>query len=264
VLETLREIGRELLRETAAMFRERPPLGGPPPPRGAAGDRTFPVDRRAEEIIISGLGRRGEPLTVISEEAGRVDLHGGGGRLVLVDPIDGSKNAISGIPFYCASIAVASGGRLRDVDLAYVINLVSAEEFHARRSGGAWLDGRPISPQADDVFRLAAYEAQSPGRDIGLLLPLLSRFRKTRCLGAVALDLAYLAAGSISVFVSPAPSRSFDFAAGWLLVEEAGGVMTDLEGRDLGDTPLGLGRTSAIIASGNARLHESALAILRG
>ena len=73
---------------------------------GAAGDRTFPIDRMAEEIIFSELEASGLSLSVVSEEYGLKELHGGG-KKVLIDPIDGSKNAISGIPFYCTSIANA-------------------------------------------------------------------------------------------------------------------------------------------------------------
>jgi myo-inositol-1(or 4)-monophosphatase len=263
MLEALREIGDRLVREIGLASPYRVAAGTPPPPRGAAGDRTFPVDSRAEEIIISGLRATDEALTLISEEAGRLELNGGGGRLVLVDPIDGSKNAISGIPFYCTSMAVAEGARLGDVTIAYVVNLITGEGFHALRGGGAFLNGRLVTTQKDDVFRLTAFEAQTPGRDISRLLPVLSRSRKARCLGAVALDLAYLSAGAVSVFVNPSASRSFDFAAGWLLVREAGGLMTDFEGGGLEEVELGLQRTKAIIASGNSALHEEALELLR-
>jgi myo-inositol-1(or 4)-monophosphatase len=265
VLRVLRDIGGRLSREIR-------PLAGKPQvrlmdmkevPRGAAGDRAYPIDRKAEEIVIEGLEATGEPLTVISEEAGVVELAGGGMR-VLLDPVDGSRNAISGIPFYCTSIAVSSGERIKDITLAYVINLVTGEEFWAEMRKGAFLNGRAISTQKDVVLYLVAYEAQNPGKDIPAMLPLLSRSRKTRCLGATALDLAYLAAGAVSVFITPAPSRSFDFAGGWLLVKEAGGVFTDLEGNSLDEVELGLKRVSPLIASGNEELHREALRLLMG
>jgi myo-inositol-1(or 4)-monophosphatase len=262
VLKVLRDIGARLMRETR-------PLAGKPRvemkevPRGAAGDRAYPIDRKSEEIIIAGLEATGEPLTVISEEAGVVEL-AGGGRTVLVDPIDGSRNAISGIPFYCTSIAVASGQRIKDISLAYVINLATGDEFWAERGKGAFLNAGSISAQKDGVLYLVAYEAQNPGKDIPAILPLLSRSRKTRCLGATALGLAYLAAGAVSVFVTPAPSRSFDFAGGWLLVKEAGGVITDPHGNPLDEVKLGLERASPLMASGNEGLHQEALRLIMG
>lgn len=259
MLKVLRDIGEVLLKEisgTQYLFKE-----ATPPPKGAAGDRTYPVDKKAEEIILRGLEKSGEPLSIISEEAGVLELKGGG-KQVIIDPVDGSKNAISGIPFYCTSIAVARGDRIKDIELAYVINLVNGEEFWAEKTQGAFLNGKPVCTQKDDVLYLIAYEAQNPGRDIQRILKLLSKSRKVRCLGATALDLAYLSAGSVSVFVTPSPSRSFDFAGGWLLVKEAGSIITDIDGNELGEIKLGLKRASSVLASGNRRLQDRALRLL--
>jgi myo-inositol-1(or 4)-monophosphatase len=258
-IEDLREIGRRLMKEMPALKQSpdlRRPLG-----TGAAGDKTFPIDRRAEEIIIAGLDSCGEPCTVISEEAGFVDIKGGGLR-VIIDPVDGSKNAIAGIPFFCTSIAVASGDTLESVFLSYIINLLTGDEFWAEKSSGAFMNGSRIAAQEDDLLYLVSYEAQIPSRDLPHILPLLSGARKTRCFGSTALDLAYLAAGAVSVFVCPAPSRSFDFAAGWLLAKEAGGIVTDTKGKEIPDVTLGLERASPLLASGNAVLHRKALGLL--
>ena len=258
-IDDLRKIGARLLKEVPGLRRAagaKVSLG-----TGAGGDKTFPVDKKAEEIILSGLAALQEPLTIISEEAGAGELLGGGTR-VIIDPVDGSKNAISGIPFYCTSIAVATGDTIGDITLSYVVDLVTGDEFWAERERGAFLNGQRLSAQKDDELYLTAYEAQSPGRDIRLILPLLSRSQKTRCLGATALDLAYVAAGSISVFVCPSPSRTFDFAGGLLLVKEAGGIITDTEGKDISGLRLGLKRSSPVLASGNSGLHNKALSHL--
>ncbi|MDP2167706.1 MAG: inositol monophosphatase family protein [Thermodesulfovibrionales bacterium] len=259
-LKTLREIGKVLLKKIPAVpaFEE-----GDMRPKGAAGDRTYPVDKKAEEIIFEALRLSGEPLSIISEEAGLVELKGGG-KKVLIDPVDGSKNAATGIPFYCTSIAIADGDRIKDIVLAYVINLVNGDEFWAKKGGGAYRNGAPAAPQKDDELRLIAYEAQIPSRDIPAIMPLLSKSRRTRCLGATALDLAYLSSGAVSVFVTPALSRSFDFGAGWLLVRESGGVFTDMEGKGVEEIELGIKRVSAILASANEALHGKALKLLEG
>jgi myo-inositol-1(or 4)-monophosphatase len=261
VLELLRKTGQSLFRELSGVRHTAEVLS-----RGAAGDKTHPVDRRAEEIILSALDAWGEPLTVISEEAGVVEIRGGG-RTVVVDPIDGSRNAVSGIPFYCSSLALAEGECLEDVVLSYIINLANGEEFWAdvredSAPRGSFGSGRPLYTQKDDILRVALFEAQTPGRDIPRMGALLREFRRVRCLGAVALDMAFLAAGSATVFVNPAPSRSFDFAGGWLMVREAGGMVTDLRGDDLGKLRLGLTRESPFMASGNETVHERALALL--
>jgi len=259
MLELLRDIGRKLRSEIEL---PSPGFAEEGLPRGAAGDATHPIDMRAEEIILAGLRASGISMTAISEEAGVVEM-GGGGRRVLIDPVDGSRNAAAGIPFYCSSIAVAEGGRLGDVGLAYVINLVNGDEFWATRGGGAFKNGRRVSTQKDPILRLVAFDAHSPGKEIPLVMPLLSQARKARCFGSTALILAYLAAGGASAFVVPSLSRSFDFAAGWLLVKEAGGVFTDIEGEALDGVELGLKHISTILASANEDIHQRALGLLR-
>ncbi len=182
---------------------------------------------------------------------------------MLIDPIDGSKNAISGIPFFCTSIAIAEGDTIGSVISAYVVNLNTGDEFRAEKGKGAFLNGERVSTQDGEEFSLIAYEAQAPGKDIVRIVPLLGKARKTRCFGATALDLSYVACGAISVFVSPSPSRSFDFAAGGLLVKEAGGIFTDTKGLPVDEVGIGLKKSVPLLASGNERLHRKALELLR-
>ncbi|MDA8084109.1 MAG: hypothetical protein M0024_10680 [Nitrospiraceae bacterium] len=229
---------------------------------GAAGDTTFAIDRVAEDIILTALESLNEPLTVVSEEAGVLDIRGGGQRVV-IDPIDGSKNAVSGIPFFCTSIAVASGDTVGDVVLGYVINLISGDEFWAEKGAGAWMNGERIFGQQGEDFTLVSFEAQHPGEDIQSILPVIKSSVKTRCLGATALDLACIAAGAASIFLSPSPSRSFDYAGGYLLVKEAGGTISDMAGRPIEPVRLGLERSRTLLAAGNERLHEKALGLLQ-
>jgi myo-inositol-1(or 4)-monophosphatase len=256
---TLRKIGKRLLKEIPLI--RQIPSSNAAIGVGAAGDKTFLIDKKAEEIVISGLDETGEALTVISEEAGIKDIRGGG-KKALIDPIDGSKNAISGIPFYCTSVAIADGNTIGDIELAYVVNLISGDEFWATKGKGAFLNDRRIYTQQDDTFYLTAYEAQSPSKDIPRIMPLLSKSRKTRCLGATALDLAYLALGAVSIFVTPSLSRSFDFAGGWLLAQEASGIFTDIQGNSIETLEVSLKKSSSLLVSGNKRLHEKALRLL--
>lgn len=256
---TLRSIGKQLISQIRHIRLK--PFTSHSLGKGASGDKTFPIDKEAEDIIISQLEALKEPLNIVSEEYGYKEISGGG-KSILIDPIDGSKNAITGIPFYCSSIAVADDKTIGSISLAYVINLLTGDEFWAERGKGAFFNGERIYSQIDDVFYLAAYEAQLPKRDIPKIINLLSEARRTRCLGATALDLAYVAYGSMSVFISPAPSRSFDFAGGWLLVKESGGVFTDFNGRCIEDAPIGIQKSVTLLASGNKGLHEKALKLL--
>lgn len=258
-IQNLRNIGKELI-DQIGNIRLKPftsiSLG-----KGAAGDKTFPIDKQAEDIIVSRLEAFKEPLSIVSEEYGHKEILGGG-RYILIDPVDGSKNAITGIPLYCSSIAVADEKTIGSITHAYVINLLTGDEFWAESGKGAFFNGERIYSQMDDFFYLVAYEAQSPKRDIPLIMSLLSEARRTRCLGTTALDLAHVAYGSISVFVSPAPSRSFDFAAGWLLVKESGGIFSDMTGNSIEHIPISLKKSIPLLASANKALHEKALKIL--
>ncbi|GBE06730.1 MAG TPA: hypothetical protein ENG95_05005 [Nitrospirae bacterium] len=259
-IETLRNIGKQLRQEIPPLAVK--PHGTAPIGKGAGGDMTFAVDKKAEEIIFKEIEKLNEPVTLVSEEHGIKDIKGGGPN-ILIDPIDGSKNAVSGIPFFSTSIAIVNGDTLGHISMGYVINLINGDEFWAEKGKGSFLNGVPVRTQEDEVLNVIAYEAQTPKVHIPEILPLLSLFRRTRCLGSTALDLALLAAGAVSVFVAPAPSRSFDHAAGYLLVREAGGIITDLNGEDIDSVPVGIKRTVALLASGNKKLHFKALAALK-
>ncbi len=258
-IDFLREIGQRLkevippLRFSATVDR--------PLKKGASGDRTFEVDQRAENLIIEMLKKRGLSATVVSEEIGELEINGGGDCLV-IDPIDGSKNAVTGIPLFCSSIAVAEGDRVSGLYLSYIINHISGDEFWAERQRGAFLNGRPISTQRSSEIRVIVYETQVPGRDIKRLLPLLSLANRTRCLGSTALDLAFVSSGAASLYVNPAPTRSFDYAAGLLLLKEAGGVFSDLEGNSYEEVKLSMKSTPSMLCSANPEVHERALEAL--
>lgn len=257
-IEVLRRAGWDVYQQIRNM-RVR---GEKPGERGAGGDLTYPVDKTAEDIIIGHLKSLNEPFSIISEEAGIFNINGGTGKTAVIDPIDGSRNASAGVPFYGTSIAVATGECIKDIKYGYIINLVNGDEFWAEKGKGAFMNGERVRTQDDEEMGLISFEAQTPSTDYNKILPVIRKGRKTRCLGAVALDLAYLASGAISVFVNAAHSRSFDYAAGYLLVKEAGGVFTDMEGRDIGEEKLGLKRGATLLASGNQALHEAALKYL--
>jgi myo-inositol-1(or 4)-monophosphatase len=232
--------------------------------KGAGGDRTFPVDKWAEDIIIAELEqahRQGEAFTLISEEAG-VRRFGDGTKIVLVDPIDGSNNAKNGVPFFATAIALLNGDKLSDLAVGYVINLAVEDEFWAIRGQGAYKNGLPIRTPATDVITIVAYEASNPAKDIPRIFPLIAQAKRTRCFGSTALDLAYLASGAISVFATATASRTFDYAAGLLILKEADGVITDLEGTSLENIVVGLERTVPLLASKNDATHVKALNLL--
>jgi myo-inositol-1(or 4)-monophosphatase len=258
-LDIFKQIGKQMCEGISATLKKEGgtvPLG-----RGAGGDKTFPVDKWAEDIIISALEsahREGETFTLISEELG-VRKFGQGNKIVLVDPIDGSNNAKSGIPFFSTSLALLNSDTLDTLSVGYVINLAAGDEFWAVRGKGAFKNGARITTSLVEGIAIVAYEASSPQSDLPRLLPLLAQAKRTRCFGSTALDLSYLASGAMSVFVTATASRAFDYAAGMLILVEAGGVITDLTGGTLDHVVVGLDRTAPLLASKNKATHVLAL-----
>lgn len=263
-LEVFKNIGKKMRKGLPEILNKE---GGKVPLRkGAGGDRTFPVDQWAEDIVTTELEKarqEGETFTLISEELG-IRKFGEGGKIVLVDPIDGSNNAKNGIPFFSTSLALLNGDTLSNLAVGYVVNLAAGDEFWAVRGGGAYKNGGRIRTSAMQGITIVAYEASSPATDIPRIMPLLSRAKRTRCFGSTALDLSYLASGALSVFATATASRAFDYAAGMLILEEADGVITDLEGTSLDHIVVGLNRTVPLLASKNDATHVMALNALSG
>jgi myo-inositol-1(or 4)-monophosphatase len=261
-LEMFKQIGADMRAGLHAILDREGgtvPLG-----KGAGGDKTFPVDKWAEDIIVAAAERAhaaGASFTLVSEELG-IRKFGEGEAIFLVDPIDGSNNAKSGIPFFGVSLALLSGSTLDTLSVAYVINLAVGDEFWAVRGKGAYKNGTPLRTSPAEGIIIVAYEASSPAKDLPKLLPLLTAARRTRCFGSTALDLAYLASGALSVFVTATASRTFDYAAGMLILQEAGGVITGLDGTSLDRIRVGLERTVPLLAAKNDATCAAALHLL--
>src|SRR5919112_3837564 len=109
--------------------------------RGEGGDRTLVIDTAAEDAIFAELESVGVGLTAVSEERGHVPIAGGGPVHVVIDPIDGSRNAKRQMPLHAVSIAVAEDDTMGGVAFGYVRDLGSGEEWWAERGQGAYLDG---------------------------------------------------------------------------------------------------------------------------
>lgn len=234
---------------------------------GAGGDRTVELDRLAEVAALAELRRfaaAGHPCSVLSEEAGLVDL-GAPLPLVILDPLDGSLNAKQGLPLAAVMLSLVAGPRVADVRIGWTLNLMSGERWHAVRGGGAYRDGRRLAPlpPAARTGRIGVLGVESRPRELCRLQPLFERASKVRVLGSMALLLAHSAAGGIEVFAVPFPARIFDMTAGLLMVEEVGGVVTDLEGRALRDAAVGLDSRTTLVGSADPGLHRLALDALR-
>ena len=233
---------------------------------GAGGDTTMELDRAAEVIVfteLASLAEHGERFSVLSEEAGHRSF-GADYPLVLVDPVDGSLNAKQGVPLFGLMLAVLDGPTVADTYAGLVLNLNTGEEWRALRKQGAWRDGKPLQPlQRSDGRRIELLGLESTPRALKRAQPLVDRSNKIRILGSMAISIALTSAGGFDVFCAPIPVRVFDTAASLLLLSEAGGVASDVQGQGLDQLRCNLETRTTLLCASTRELHAEAIDILR-
>lgn len=185
------------------------------------GDKSVFIDKKAQEIIVESIIKQSIKCTLLSEESGLLDF-GQKYPLFIVDPIDGSLNAKRGIPYSAFSIAQACAQTSDSIEEAYVLNLSNSDEFFAIKNKGSFLNNKPIQKLLT-ASEIASIEGIKRQTNLDDLKNIFKNFHRIRSMGSVALDLCYLAAGSIDVFFHIQPSRIIDYAAAKLVLEETGG-----------------------------------------
>ena len=239
---------------------------------GADGTPTTMIDVVAEKEVVNTLTELERPLFLISEEIGEVMIGNGPPEAILVvDPLDGTSNAIKKIPAYGISIAMALTPvaspeipNLQDISLGLVKNFATGDLYSGFKGAGAFLNGDKIgSSLIDDVSRTSVGAYIYRG-DMNRLEPLCKTVRRMRTLGAVAIEISYVADGTYDAFVDMRDNlRVVDVAAAKIIVEESGGIVTDRYRHAL-DAKLGVLEKTSLIASGNEKLHDEIMGILGG
>jgi myo-inositol-1(or 4)-monophosphatase len=203
--------------------------------RGEGGDRTLEIDAAAEQAVfrqLDALHAQGHRFAAISEERGRVDFGADPEHpvLVVIDPLDGSKNAKRGLPHHALSLAVADGDTMADVAFGFVHDFGPGEEWVATRGAGATRNGVPLDPGATErrvggKLELVGIESADPVWVRDSAGALAASAHRLRALGAIAVSLCQVAAARLDGMVTLRRSRAVDVAAGQLIVREAGGVV---------------------------------------
>ena len=238
---------------------------GAPTGRGEGGDEALIIDRAAEDVVIGEVERLGVPVTVVSEERGELPVAGGGPVHVVIDPVDGSLNAKRGLPGYALSVAVAGGPAMGDVQLGFVADLSTGEEWWAGRGEGAHRGDHRLPPLAGDgSLELLGVDSATP-RLVQAAADALAATgaKRLRALGSIALHLCQVAAGRLDAMMSLAACRSVDAAAGQLLVREAGGAVAFPDAADdAADAGLDLAMRSRIVAARDRPTLDELLRVL--
>lgn len=247
MVQAAMKAGRSLSRDFGEVQNLQVSLKGP-------GDYVSQADRRAEEIIFAELSKARPGYSFVMEERGEVAGEDDQHRFI-VDPLDGTTNFLHGIPIFSVSIALERQGQLA---AAVIYNPAMDELYTAERGGGAFMNDRRLRVAGRRHLTDAVVGTGIPhlgrghhGHALIELKNVMGEVAGVRRFGSAALDLAYVAAGRLDGFWESwlAP---WDLAAGILMVREAGGFCTDLEGRQA------MLDTGTVVA-GNEAIHKALL-----
>ncbi len=215
------------------------------------------ADVASQKWLVRGLSRLCPHIPIIGEE-GRQQGWPEKGFYFLVDPLDGTLNFLHGIPFFSVSIAVMWGTK----PVAGVVHAPALREsFYAVEGQGAYFNNRKISLQSKTNIREAIavtgwpYNSELIPWTQRALLLVHKEAQEVRILGSASLEMCYVAAKIVDVYweIGLYP---WDLAAGWAILRESGGIVSDIAG---GDFDLLSGR---VLACGNESLHREMVRLL--
>ncbi len=235
---------------------------------GAGGDAMKPVDLAAETAIIDTLQHHDVSFTLISEESGIKKFGGAPEECFLtVDPIDGTTNLMHGLPFYASSIAVSHKPELADVYAGMVVDLSHDVTYTAFKGEGAYRDGEKM-----ESSKTAFLDEAVVGLDLNTfkakavvpkVTALIENTKHIRHFGANALEVCYVANGLTDAFIDlRGKIRATDVAAGFLIVKEAGGIVTTPDNQTL-NVKLDPKQKMSFIASGNMQIHQKIVSLVK-
>jgi len=226
---------------------------------GAGGDISRKIDIVAEKAVIDTIREHGVNCTVIAEEAGKVDLtNGRAGGYVIVDAVDGTTNALRGIPFYCCSLAFADENRLSAVKQGVVMDLFTGDVYSASIGKGAFVNGTrmhvKVHGDGSNYYVVGMNVSGVKPEQIEQLKPIMAKSNHLRHLGSNALELCLFAKGLMDVFVDVRGKiRITDMAAAYLIVKEAGGILISDNGKEL-DSDLDTNNRLSFIAAADRQV----------
>ncbi|TPL47486.1 inositol monophosphatase family protein [Mesorhizobium sp. B2-4-6] len=225
MVQAAMKAGRSLSRDFGEVQNLQVSMKGP-------GDYVSQADRKAEEIVFAELSKARPGYAFLMEERGAVEGEDAQHRWI-VDPLDGTTNFLHGIPVFSVSIALERQGQ---IVAGVVYNPAMDELYTAERGGGAFMNDRRLRVAGRSKLTDAIIGCGVPhlgrGQHGNFLIELrnvMAEVSGVRRLGSAALDLAYVAAGRMDGFWETGLS-SWDIAAGILLVREAGGFVSDMDG----------------------------------
>jgi myo-inositol-1(or 4)-monophosphatase len=253
MIAAARKAGRSLARDFGEVEQLQVSVKGP-------GDFVSAADHKAEEIIFKELTKARHGYCFLMEERGLVDGADKSHRWI-VDPLDGTTNFLHGIPLFCISIGLERDGQMV---AGVVYNPVMDEIYTAEKGKGAYLNDRrrlrvaarknlPDCVVATDIPHRGKSGKETWIKEAGILMREVAGLRRS---GSAALDLCWVASGRYDGYWERG-LKSWDMAAGMLIIREAGGIVSDADG---GDKMFEKGS----ILAGNPIVHKGLVTLLGG
>ncbi len=216
------------------------------------------IDKGSEAIIIGEIKKHFPSHDILAEESGKTHAAKSDYRWI-IDPLDGTTNFTHGFPVFCVSIGLEHKGVL---ELGVIYDPNTDELFSAERGKGAFLNGKRIRVSQAETLSTSLLVTgfpynikENPHRAVERFVAFLMKAQAVRRMGSAALDLAYVACGRFDGFWEVA-LHPWDMAAGVLIVEEAGGRVTNFAGK-----PMDIYNEELL--SSNGRIHEEMMEIAR-
>jgi len=235
---------------------------------GAGGDVKKQIDMGAEKALIQTLREHEVSCTLISEESGIIQIgEHPSNFFVTADPVDGTANAVRGLPFVAISLAVSTKPVLGAVDVALVADVLRDVIYVAEKDKGAYRNEQRIKPSKTDRLEEAIvgmdFSTLKSLELVNRLTNVLQRTRHLRHLGANALEICYVADGTSDAFIDVRGKlRITDAAAAYLILLEAGGIIATAEGEKL-NAPLDPKQRVSFIAAANKSLYDTIMTLMK-
>lgn len=254
IIEILKEVSKQVYQNVKNLAGTDDAAGNFG--RGAGGDISRRIDIVAEKTVLDYLKKINFECIVLGEECGQVELSSNPKGFLIMDAIDGSANAVRGIPFFCCSLAFATKNKLSSVTDAVVTNLSNGDLYWATKGQGTYLNESKIHVHdKKPVYKIVG--VNTSGATPKLMKKLQSVFEQhnhTRHFGANALEMAFFAQGLMDIFIDLRDKiRIQDIAAGYFLIKEAGGLVLDKKLNSL-DSDLSYQTRLSFIAATNREI----------
>ena len=221
---------------------------------GADGTPTKYIDKIAEDVALKFIKKSDVKVNVLSEEAGFLDF--GGKYTFVLDPVDGTRNAYRGIPFFSVSLGVGKS-KLSDIEYGIVKNIPTRDVFIAEKKHGAFFNNKRIC--TPDVPAKDVLSSLTLGKNFDELTLSLAKKDKVRSLGSASLEMCMVAIGALDFYiVGKEYLRVTDIAASTLIVREAGGFVKDICGEEL-EMGLNLDERASVVAACTEELIRNIL-----